>query len=283
MSFSENRTSTSLASSSSSALSPASFPSLEDQEIAYLEEIERLWTHLEQAKVSFSKPQWLLDKLQWWHSQKKQVYEAYKQPLEQGYKRVSDFLDYFRPNSEGFLRRSINGHYYSPCQNNSHLALCFKAKPTYVYTGKNPCVKCKNRLAAPLEEGLVYLHLLGKNPKGHEGLAISPLQSDGTTSFVVLEVKEDSLASLQALRRTLTKAHFDSLCVHDATKDHVFLLFLFFEGPIEASKAIDLAQMIITKSILEEGLLDFSLFDHIIPATPAKTPGDLGRLVALPW
>lgn len=283
MSFPENLPSTSLASSSSSALSPASFPSLEDQEIAYLEEIERLWTHLEQAQVSFSKPQWLLDKLQWWHSQKKQAYEAYKQPLEQGYKRVSDFLDYFRPNREGFLRRSINGHYYSPCQNNGHLALCFKAKPNYVYTGKNPCVKCKNRLAAPLEEGLVYLHLLGKNPKGHEGLAISPLQSDGTTSFVVLEVKEDSLASLQALRRTLAKAHFDSICVHDATKDHVFQLFLFFEGPIETSKAIDLAQMITTKAILEEGLLDFSIFDHIIPTIPAKKPGDLGRLVALPW
>ncbi len=283
MSFNENLP------SSSSALSP-SFPSLGRQEIAYLEEIERLWMHLEQANISFSKPQWLLDQFQRWKTQKSQAYEAYKQPIEQGYKRVSDFLAYFRPNSEGFLRRSINGHYYSPCQNNGNLTLCSKAKPNYGYGGKNPCLKCKNRLAAQLEESMVYQHLLGKNPKGHEGLAISPLQNEGTTSFVVFEVEDNSthsnddlLTRLNALRRTLAKAHFDSLCVHDATKDHMFQLFLFFEVPIEASKAIDFAQMIITKAILEEGLLDFSIFDHIVPTTPAKKPGDLGRLVALPW
>ncbi len=156
------------------------------KEEAYLQEIEQLWKRLEQAHIPFSKPQWLLQQLEAWHAQNGP--DAYKRPLEQGYKRVQDFLAYFQPSYEGFLRRSLNGHYYSPCENNGHLALCPKAKPGYVYTGKNPCLKCKNRVMAHLEEGLIHQHLLGK--KGYEGLAISPIQSDGTTSFIAIEVND---------------------------------------------------------------------------------------------
>lgn len=254
------------------------------KEEAYLQEIEQLWKRLEQAHIPFSKPQWLLQQLEAWHAQNGP--DAYKRPLEQGYKRVQDFLAYFQPSYEGFLRRSLNGHYYSPCENNGHLALCPKAKPGYVYTGKNPCLKCKNRVMAHLEEGLIHQHLLGK--KGYEGLAISPIQSDGTTSFIAIEVNDqknqsEALQSVQALRQTLNKAQLDYLCIHDSAKDQAFVFFLFLETPLKISKAIDLAQMIVMKAIVEEGLVDFSIFDQIIPATLPKKPGDLGRMVALPW
>lgn len=284
MSFSnENSPSTPL-----SISSPSSHPLFSKQEVAYLQEIDVLWKQLEQANISFSKPQWLLERLKQWQAQTSLEYEAYKQPLAQGLKQVSNFLAYFSPNQEIFLRRSVKGYYYSPCENNGHLTLCPKVKPDYRYTGKNPCLKCKNRISPSLEERMVYQHLMGKNPKGQEGLAISPLQSDGTTSFVVLEIplnsrddNHNSIESLKSLWRTLSKVHFDFLCVQDTVKDHVFQLFLFFEVPLESTKAIHLAQMIVIKAILEEGLLDFSIFDQIIPSS--KRTSDSGRMVALPW
>lgn len=252
---------------------------LSRQEVAYLHEIERLWAILEADHQTFLKPLWLQEKMAQWQVQKPLIYENYKRALSQDLSKVQIFSFYFQSGQERFAKRSSQGHYYSPCQNNHNPLLCIKSQVNYHYNGKNPCHKCPNRASSSLTFQDFLNHLFGNNPKGLEGLAISSLKEDGTTPFLVFEIT-NSLKSVQALRKTLQESNFFPLWVQKEKK--VWQLWLFFEVPLEAQKVINLAQTLLVKSIVTNGLTDFSLFDQFIPFSPPKKPEDPGRMVALP-
>lgn len=252
---------------------------LSSQEMAYLQEIERLWTTLEAQEQPFSKPSWLKKKMAQWQAQKPLFYENYKRALNQDLSKAQIFSFYFQAGQERFAKRSVQGHYYSPCQNINNPLLCMKSLTNYQYSPKNPCHKCAHRLFSVLSSQDLLNHLFGKHHKGLDGLAIASLKEDGTTLFLTFEI-EKSWSNTQALRKTLQETGFSPLCIQK--EKGIWQLWIFFEVPLDAQKVANLAQILLLKAVVTNGLNDLSLFDHFIPVGPAKKPGDIGRFVTLP-
>lgn len=89
------------------------------------------------------------------------------------------------------------------------------------------------------------------------------------------------LKNVEALCKTIRKAGWNYLKASGAYPGSM-QIWLFFEQPLQLTKAVDLGKTLILKAILEEGLCDLSFFDKMVPSRFPKDKDSTGPAIELP-
>lgn len=94
------------------------------------------------------------------------------------------FRSLFRGRDDVFARRwySVSkekGGYAPVCANEWKYGVCIKPK------GK--CSKCENRVLVPLDDGMIYKHLSGKDANGQDVIGLYPILPDDNCFFLAVD------------------------------------------------------------------------------------------------
>ena len=165
---------------------------------------------------------------------------------------------------------------YSPaCSNEWQQGIC--AKP------KIKCSECPNQSFIPLTEAIIAKHLRGRDERGREFIAgIYPLLSDETCWFIAADFDketwiEDTRAFMETCRIKGVEAALERS--RSGKGGHIWI---FFEEPIPARIARQMAAALLTETMERRPEIGFSSYDRFFPSQDTMPLGGFGNLIALP-
>ncbi|TMH64000.1 MAG: DEAD/DEAH box helicase [Betaproteobacteria bacterium] len=159
---------------------------------------------------------------------------------------------------------------YSPACNNEWVAgICEKPRVK--------CTDCPNQAFQPVSDDAVYEHLSGRRILG-----VYPLLPDDTTRFIAADFdgstwRDDAIAYAASCRDLSIPAYVEVSRSGDGA--HVWT---FFDSPIAASQARQLASAAITRACARHRTLAFTSYDRLFPSQDTVPKGGFGNLIALP-
>lgn len=159
---------------------------------------------------------------------------------------------------------------YSPaCANEWVAGICEKPRIK--------CADCSNKAFLAVSDDVVYEHLSGRRTLG-----VYPILHDDTSWFVAADFdgsswREDATAYASACRELGIRA-----CVEVSRSGEGAHVWIFFEFPIAASLARQLASAAITRACARHRALAFVSYDRLFPSQDTLPKGGFGNLIALP-
>lgn len=221
------------------------------------------------------------------------------------------FNHYFYGCQTHFLISTRRGYYYWPCANEGISGVCMKKDPSFINGSTNPCTKCKHRKGMSLTPAHLQRHFQTTVWPDQGLIKITPLQPDGAVHFLLWQIgyphweKSEAFDKVEKITKMINDPHpgftmgdadlhnVEALCrtIHKAGLDYLkasgaypgsMQIWLFFEQPLQLTKAIDLGKVLILKAILEEGLCDLSFFDKMMPSRLPKDKDSTGPAIELP-
>ena len=159
---------------------------------------------------------------------------------------------------------------YSPASNNEWVpGVCEKPRIK--------CTDCPNHAFPTVSDDAVYEHLSGRRTLG-----VYPVLPDDTTWFVVADFdgttwRDDTRAYAASCRELAIPAYVEVSRSGDGA--HVWI---FFDGPIAARQARQLASAAITHACERHRRLAFASYDRLFPSQDTLPKGGFGNLIALP-
>lgn len=159
---------------------------------------------------------------------------------------------------------------YSPaCANEWAPSICEKPRIK--------CADCSNKAFLAVSDDAVYQHLSGRRTLG-----VYPILHDDTSWFVAADFdgsswREDAMAYASACRELGIAA-----CVEVSRSGEGAHVWTFFESPIAASLARQLASAAITRACARHRTLAFASYDRLFPSQDTLPKGGFGNLIALP-
>ena len=159
---------------------------------------------------------------------------------------------------------------YSPACNNEWVpGVCEKPRIK--------CSDCPNGAFPPISDSAVYEHLSGRRTLG-----VYPLLPDDTTWFIAADFdgstwRDDAVAYAASCRELSIPAYAEISRSGDGA--HVWT---FFDSPIAANGARQLASAAITRTCARHRTLGFSSYDRLFPSQDTLPKGGFGNLIALP-
>jgi superfamily II DNA or RNA helicase len=159
---------------------------------------------------------------------------------------------------------------YSPaCNNEWAPGICEKPRVK--------CTDCSHQAFPTISDNAVFEHLSGRRTLG-----VYPLLPDDTTWLVAADFdgstwRDDALAYAVSCRELGIPAHVEISRSGDGA--HVWI---FFDAPIAASQARQLASAAITRACARHRKLAFSSYDRLFPSQDTLPKGGFGNLIALP-
>ena len=162
---------------------------------------------------------------------------------------------------------------YSPaCSNEWQQGIC--AKP------KIKCSECPNQSFIPLTEEIIAKHLRGRDERGREFIAgIYPLLSDETCWFIAADFDketwiEDTRAFMETCRIKGVEAALERS--RSGKGGHIWI---FFEEPIPARIARQMAAALLTETMERRPEIGFSSYDRFFPNQDTMPLGGFGNLL----
>lgn len=139
------------------------------------------------------------------------------------------------------------------------------------------CADCPNRAFLAVSDDAIYEHLTGRRTLG-----VYPLSRDDTTWFVAADFdgsswRDDAKAFVASCRQLEIPAHAE--ISRSGAGSHVWI---FFDSPIAANKARQLASAAITRACARFRNLTFESYDRLFPSQDTLPKGGFGNLIALP-
>ena len=159
---------------------------------------------------------------------------------------------------------------YSPACNNEWVpGICEKPRIK--------CTDCLNQAFRAVSDDAVYDHLSGRRTLG-----IYPLLPDDTTWLIAADFdgstwRDDAMAYTASCRELAIAAYVEISRSGDGA--HVWT---FFDSPIPASRARQLASAAITRACARHRTLAFASYDRLFPSQDTLPRGGFGNLIALP-
>jgi hypothetical protein len=159
---------------------------------------------------------------------------------------------------------------YSPACNNEWV-------PGTCEKPRIKCTDCPNQAFPPVSDDAVYEHLSGRRTVG-----VYPLLPDDTTWFIAADFdgstwRDDAMAYAASCRELAIPAYVEVSRSGDGA--HVWI---FFNSPIAASQARQLASAAITRACARHRTLAFASYDRLFPSQDTLPKGGFGNLIALP-
>lgn len=159
---------------------------------------------------------------------------------------------------------------YSPACSNEWVPLVCE-KP------RIKCAECPNRAFLPVTDEAIYDHLAGR-----QVLGAYPLARDDTAQFVAADFDghgwhDDVRAYVESCRQLGIPAYVE--VSRSGNGAHVWI---FFDAPISAAKARQLASAAITRACARHRNLSFTSYDRLFPSQDILPNGGFGNLIALP-
>ena len=159
---------------------------------------------------------------------------------------------------------------YSPACNNEWMpGICEKPRIK--------CTDCPNQAFPPVSEDAIYEHLSGRRTLG-----VYPLLLDDTTWFIAADFdgstwRDDAMAYAASCDELKMPAYIE--ISRSGNGAHVWT---FFDSPIAASQARQLASAAITRACARHRRLAFASYDRLFPSQDTLPKGGFGNLIALP-
>jgi superfamily II DNA or RNA helicase len=197
--------------------------------------------------------------------------------------KVEIFEKLFVGRKDVFARRWTNistgkSGYQPVCDNEWIPSLCNKKQ--------FKCHECPHRQFTPLGYMHLFNHLAGKNKSGNDVIGIYPLLADNTCHFLCVDFDDKSCE--HGYQEDVTA--FVNICnewcipasIERSRSGNGAHVWVFFDGPIAASKARKLGNAIMMEAMDRTGRLSFKSFDRFFPNQDSVPEGGFGNLVALP-
>ncbi len=139
------------------------------------------------------------------------------------------------------------------------------------------CADCPNRAFLGVSDDAVYEHLSGRRTLG-----VYPILHDDTTWFVATDFdgsswRDDAMAYASSCRELGIPASVE--VSRSGEGAHVWT---FFDSPIAASHARQIASAAITRACARHRTLAFASYDRLFPSQDTLPKGGFGNLIALP-
>lgn len=139
------------------------------------------------------------------------------------------------------------------------------------------CADCPNRAFLAVSDEAIYEHLSGRRVLG-----VYPILKDDTTWFVAADFdgaswRADAMAYTTSCRELGIPAYVE--VSRSGAGAHVWI---FFDSPIPASQARQLASAAITRACARYRTLGFASYDRLFPSQDTLPKGGFGNLIALP-
>lgn len=159
---------------------------------------------------------------------------------------------------------------YSPaCANEWAPGICEKPRIK--------CADCSNKAFLAVSDEVVYEHLSGRRTLG-----VYPILHNDTSWLVAADFdgsswRQDAMAYATACRELGIPA-----CVEISRSGEGAHVWTFFESPIPATQARQLASAAITRACARHRTLAFASYDRLFPSQDTLPKGGFGNLIALP-
>lgn len=137
---------------------------------------------------------------------------------------------------------------------------------------------------------MLLKHLEGKKEDCTDVVGLYPLYPDGTCWFLVFDFdNHDESAEpskgwqqeVNALRQMCTVLGVDAL-VERSRSGRGAHVWIFFDDPVQASKARKFGEALLRKGAESVSLKTFTYYDRMMPMQDFLPEGKLGNLIALP-
>lgn len=188
--------------------------------------------------------------------------------------KVTLFRDLFRGREDVFpirweTRRGGRSGYSPACALEWRRPLCRKPRVK--------CGECKHRKFRPVTDEAILDHLTGRHTMG-----VYPLLADETTWLLAVDFdkgswKEDAAVFMTTCQKTGVPAALERS--RSGQGAHVWI---FFQGPIQASLARRLGCALLTLTMDGRPELGLDSYDRLFPSQDTMPRGGFGGLVALP-
>ena len=188
--------------------------------------------------------------------------------------KIALFRSLFRGRGDVFPRLWINSRSgkrgYSPaCSNEWVRGICDKPKVK--------CGECPNQAFVSVDDQVIRDHLQGRHVVG-----VYPLLEDETCWFLAVdfdknEWKEDVAAFVETCSRLELPA-----AVERSRSGNGAHVWFFFDGPLLAVTARQVASYVITDTMERRHELELASYDRLFPNQDTMPRGGFGNLIALP-
>ena len=197
--------------------------------------------------------------------------------------KVALFRGLFHGREDVFARRwysrsSGKSGYQPVCLNEWNRQLCDKRK--------YKCTECPNRQFKELDYEDIYKHLEGKEINCCDVIGVYAILQDSKCNFLCADFDDKSCE--HGYQNDVSS--YINICkeweipysVERSRSGNGAHVWVFFETPLEASKARKLGNTILTEAMDRNGRMTFKSYDRFFPNQDRLPEGGFGNLVALP-
>lgn len=197
--------------------------------------------------------------------------------------KVALFRGLFHGREDVFARRwysrsSGKSGYQPVCLNEWNRQLCDKRK--------YKCTECPNRQFKELDYEDIYKHLEGKEINCCDVIGVYAILQDNKCNFLCADFDDKSCE--HGYQNDVSS--YINICkeweipysVERSRSGNGAHVWIFFETPLEASKARKLGNTILTEAMDRNGRMTFKSYDRFFPNQDRLPEGGFGNLVALP-
>lgn len=139
------------------------------------------------------------------------------------------------------------------------------------------CADCSNRAFLAVSNEAIHEHLSGRRVLG-----VYPILEDDTTWFVAADFDGSSWRDDATAYATSCRELGIPACVEVSRSGEGAHVWIFFDSPIPASQARQLASAAITRACARYRILTFASYDRLFPSQDTLPKGGFGNLIALP-
>ena len=193
--------------------------------------------------------------------------------------KIALFRSLFVGRTDVFARRwygvtSGKSGYQPVCSNEWDDELCDKKK--------YKCSACPNRKLLPLTDRDLYRHLTGKDPYARDAVGVYPMLKNETCAFCCVDFDDDGFQEAANAYRSVCTAHGVPAYMERSRSGEGAHVWIFFETPIPAKTARQLASGLLTLTMEQNKNVNFTCYDRILPNQDTLPAGGFGNLIALP-
>ncbi|MCR5150397.1 MAG: DEAD/DEAH box helicase family protein [Clostridiales bacterium] len=193
--------------------------------------------------------------------------------------KIALFKSLFTGRTDVFARRwrsitSGKSGYQPVCGNEWDGQLCDKKK--------YKCSACPNRKLLALTDNDLFNHLAGKDQYARDVVGIYPMFTDETCAFCCLDFDDEGYESAANAYRCVCAENGVPAYVERSRSGEGAHVWIFFDAPIPAKTARQLASGLLTQAMAQNKHINFSSYDRILPNQDTLPSGGFGNLIALP-